>query len=439
MSFRRYADLPAELRSEIRKFAVDERRDISQEQYFGTELRVRGRELPIALLACVNKEWQFDVERCLFRRLELHHCPKCSLLALEISDLRYLDILVTGARRSFVRYIELRVERHAICASPMENFSDHRGTVAHHAIDWLFRILKKWQMPKNRQALLGINLIFENSFWDIAWPPFEHTELSVVPLVGWLRVSSVDFSIPLLLSSLIGIGNKLPNLKGLQISVGTRLYHASECVEFVNNMSQIIPKLRQVDILAGALAITEEIAGIQDTPHLQKPLSRTLREISYGLEKMNLSNIVDVASFFAPFSSENYRPVSFTGPTWPRLRTFWLSGTDTFERTSHDQKMEVGNRLGASVGRAIEFMPELERMEITTRMDPDDTEDSEITNYIVFTLERTSRKDNTGAGSNHVLFEVHNYRPSSTVLKIWTDWLGRIQGRHLQVEYIRFD
>ncbi|KUI54596.1 hypothetical protein VP1G_01912 [Cytospora mali] len=445
MSFRRYPDLPAELRSQIRQFVVDERRDHSQDWYLGTngKFRFRGRGLPIALLACVNKEWQFDVERSLFCGLELRHCPRC--LPREVSDLQYFESLVTGARRSFVRYIVLRVESHANCTSPMESISDHQGAAVHYAIDWLFRILKQWEMPEDRQAVLKINLMFEHPLRDVARAPFEYTDLSVVPLVGWLRVESHDFSIPLLLSSLIGIGNKLPNLTGLMIYVNTRLYHANECLELVENMSQIIPKLRQVDIQTGALDITEEIAGIQENLHgwnpenLGESLSRTLREISYGLQNITFINIVDAASFLAPFSSENYRPASFTGPTWPRLRTFCLNGTDTFERTSHVKKMEVGDRLGASAGRAIEFMPELERMEITTRVDPHVTEHDQITNHIVFTMERTSHKDNTGARSNHLVFEVYNYRPSSNVLKIWTDWLGRIQGRHLQVEYVRFD
>lgn len=160
MSFTRYPDLPAELRVEVRKFAL---------KAWCTDTNDH-----IAALACVNKEWQFDIERFLFRNLILQSYPQHS--SDEESDLRCFDDIVRGVRRSFVKSIRLIID-----PDGKEYFSDsHWYAVSCHSIHYLLRILEQWGMAGTGKNVIDVSLywgiIDEGGMWPGAGALADHTD-----------------------------------------------------------------------------------------------------------------------------------------------------------------------------------------------------------------------------------------------------------------------
>lgn len=218
MSFTRYPDLPAELRVEVRKFAL---------KAWCTDTNDH-----IAALACVNKEWQFDIERFLFRNLILQSYPQHS--SDEESDLRCFDDIVRGVRRSFVKSIRLIID-----PDGKEYFSDsHWYAVSCHSIHYLLRILEQWGM-----AGTGKNVIDVSLYWGMIdeggmWPAFELAHWPIIPIVGSLEVSGPPggYTVPLAPSSLFGICRKLPSLTELRVAMYDAVIQAEETLEILVNI-----------------------------------------------------------------------------------------------------------------------------------------------------------------------------------------------------------
>lgn len=224
MSFTRYPDLPAELRCQVRQFAIDERN--ARLRYADDELieRVVGRP-PIAPLACVNKEWQSDVERNLFSGLDLIYHPH--------SDLVCLDAMVTHVRQPLVKYIHIRDKPFDRGGEYTREFDPEDKKAAEgHAIDRLFRILSEWEMPESRRAWLTVDL-------NMMRPPNSLTdELPVVPIIGSLRVTGIGLR-TWTLSWILRVGRKLPSLTRLVVFRTGTAMPIDQVREFVNNISRM--------------------------------------------------------------------------------------------------------------------------------------------------------------------------------------------------------
>lgn len=152
-----------------------------------------------------------------------------------------------------------------------------------------------------------------------------------------------------------------------------------------------------------------------------------MRELSYGLEKLNFDAYVDLQCFFAPFNSENYRVASFTGPTWPRLRHLYLS------EWGWKRDKDYWERLQIAIGHAVGFMPELQELSVTSY-------ENRPADYYYYapciSLSRSFPVDCLkGDKSERLCLDLRMYgSPSSDLLKIWANSVWKAQRRILELD-----
>ncbi|ROW01038.1 hypothetical protein VSDG_02753 [Cytospora chrysosperma] len=433
MSFKRYPDLPAELRSAVRQFAIDERRWPSKTE----PTRMQGRPLRCAPLACVNREWQSDVERSLFSALYLYQCPACP--GDETEDLQCLDAMVTPVRQPLVNFITLRMRvdetRHSVDWASSD--TEYWNNAVRHALDRLFRTLNKWEWPESQWAVLGLHLVLETFLTKMTTgTPVVLADLPVVPVIVSFQVTAVECGFPFTLPSFLAMGGKLPGLTLLNVEKRGSYMATDECLKFLNEVPQEFPNLKHLDFSPWA----HDSYDVYHQKHQDRvtemniaslgQLIRPVREFSYGLESLRVLNVVNLDYFFAPFNSENYRAASFTGPTWPRLRGLCLEGPFKLHERPQGRDTDDRERLGIAVGRAVGFMPELQYLEIQGFSYPSSRWEAE---EVVFSLEQNSLDyclSSFSGGS-----PVEGYKPSSKLLKIWTDSVWKARGHTLKVSF----
>lgn len=149
----------------------------------------------VASLACVDREWQRDVEQGLFKSLNLEE----TLMAASPSDFAKFEMIVRGSRRKYLKSLKVTLgARNSLCKS-----SELADCLAR-----LFFILSKWDRNDVGEKLLSVQV-------DIAsHPGFVGLKLkSVRPIhsvevVGSFNISWSSFSA----DALLALYQKLPNL-----------------------------------------------------------------------------------------------------------------------------------------------------------------------------------------------------------------------------------
>lgn len=149
-------------------------------------------------------------------------------------------------------------------------------------------------------------------------------------------------------------------------------------------------------------------------------ITEAMRELSYSLETLIVNEVVDVSLFFAPFSGDDYSSECVSGHTWPRLRDIFLHGTLIDLETTDAESAEKS--LGISIGRAVEFMPELRSLTVSNNI-MDEGPFLEGSSWVDFSLERCPCKEPTGSVAYDFSLCASNHKTSSIISKTWNDSL----------------
>lgn len=226
-SFSRYPRLPAELRLEIMRIAIENavdyhkrwRRDQGSPVVIqcrrGT-LRVQSqhREPPsLPQLACVSEEWQLVIEKQLFQTLRLIVLPGCR--SHESSDLDAFSAIVTGPRRGYLARLRLDSyrEHSAYPRTGSGNPKFYRTGGSYRCIVTLFQILGAWAQEHVRELSLMVKLNIELQDFALHHLREEIREIPSIPFIKGLEInmdSNAFSKLPLALPKLL---RKLPQLK----------------------------------------------------------------------------------------------------------------------------------------------------------------------------------------------------------------------------------
>lgn len=222
-SFSPFLQLPFELRIQIIRFSIEvvfenwcEWRNTQdfpvalQSRRGVLRLQPRHKQPPsLAQLACVNKEWQYEVEKRLFKTLDLIVLPDSE--PDECSDLVSFSAIVTGPRRRYLSGLEFGFSR---WYEP-NRLTDSENSDLRHigSIMRLLRILGTWSREQVTDHLLWVELRIKLQD-SPSYPLMEEIQkLPTIPVIGQLDIA-VELSgklskLPLALHCLL---HKLPEL-----------------------------------------------------------------------------------------------------------------------------------------------------------------------------------------------------------------------------------
>lgn len=221
-SFSQFLQLPFELRTQITRLSIENALDHWCEwrttQYFPVVLQSRRGVLRVqpqhkqppsrAQLACVNKEWQYEVEKHLFNTLDLTVLPDSG--PDECPDLVAFSAIVTGPRRRYLSGLQLDLsgwyEPHPL-TDPQESAFRHTGIIMR-----LLRILGTWTREQVADHLLWMELRIK--LQDSPSLMEELKDLPMIPVIGELEIA-VDLrgKFSQLPSALLCLVRKLPELR----------------------------------------------------------------------------------------------------------------------------------------------------------------------------------------------------------------------------------
>lgn len=226
-SFSRYPRLPAELRLEIMRIAIENavvnRKRWRREQGSPVVIQCRRgalrvqsqhREPPsLSRLACVSKEWQVMIEKQLFENLHLIMLPDCR--SDDGSDLDAFSAIVTGPRRGYLARLRLDSyrEHSAYPRTYSGNPEFYRTGGSYGCIVTLFQILGAWAQEPVEELSLMVELNIELQDFALHHLQEEISDILNISFISRLEINMDSNAFSKFPLALPGLLRKLPQLK----------------------------------------------------------------------------------------------------------------------------------------------------------------------------------------------------------------------------------
>lgn len=229
--FTRFQRLPAELRSAIIKLSIQDTRErrkiwfdkqgdplVVQSRRGILHAQLQDKQPPsLAQLACVSTEWQVEVEKHLFKTLDLWVVPDSG--PNEYADLVAFSAIVTGPRRRYLKV--LRLDSYREYSTYQQSFSKdveiYRTGGSYGCIVRLLRTLSTWVPEEVADDLLVVDLDIELQDFPLQHLREEIEQLPKITSIGTLSVTvetEVFSKLPLALPCLL---RKLPRLRSTHL------------------------------------------------------------------------------------------------------------------------------------------------------------------------------------------------------------------------------
>lgn len=463
-SFRRYPDLPFELRQNIRNMAIHEAR-LSRGNSSKPKVMQSLRGIftthyspgypALSNLACVDKEWQIDVEKINFSCLHLYHSTQCDVQ--EVAYIQDFANIVTGPRRRYLTDLIINLRLFHKCAEEGARYN-RSGSLSPRActegfsayIAHVFEVLATWSDDEVREGL--IFLMIEPKIEGKAHRSPDRFGLSAslinLPAVSvisdlWIYPCIGPASIEVSADLVTTLCGRLTRLRSVSADVGHHCCSeetaSTPCIErFTRELVNAVPRLEKLKVGVPSRCYWSQHTS-SATPDLPISSIESLRWLSYRLEELKLdSRHTQLRQFFDPFDLDDFNPVSDSIQSWPALRHLEIIGrflyADNISRTQQDSLNE-GHLI--CVGRATRFMPKLEYMWIHNQnltggyLGP-----PRPYGQLRFTFHAGPYGPKVDK-SQGLCLSVENHMPSSTVVEIWKDSLMHAQRESLAVEVHR--